>query len=110
MGDDDTSAIEAFQESRRSFQARWNANFFRRMLPGFFVFGAALFTPDPLRLPLALLGLAGFLWGLGRGVALIFEGRRCPRCRTVQPTQIHFPYRSCPGCGVRLSEGVRDSM
>ncbi len=106
---DESDIIEAFQERRRAFQARWNAHFFRRILPRFLAFAAALFIPPPLQWPVAIGAFAWFAWGFGTGVALLLEMRRCPRCEAVQRPNIQFPFRQCGGCGARLSHGVRDS-
>jgi hypothetical protein len=101
--------IEEFQRRSRAFQTEWNRNFLFLALPGFALFWLGLFVEGPMRMGLAGLGFLVFTGGLARGVSLMMRGRRCPGCEAVQKPAIHIPWRSCAGCGVRLSRGVTDS-
>jgi len=101
--------IEEFQRRSLTFQTEWNRNFLFLALPGFALFWLGLFIEGPLRMGLPALGLLIFSAGLARGVRLMMRGRQCPACGAVQKPAIHIPWRSCEGCGVRLSHGVKDS-
>jgi len=103
------AVIEEFQRRSRAFQAEWNRNFLFLALPGFALFWLGLFVEGPIRMGLAGLGFLVFAGGLARGVSLMTRGRKCPACGVVQKPAVHIPWRSCAGCGVRLSHGVKDS-
>lgn len=99
--------VEEYQERKREFQRLWNRNMLVGF-PGFVLF--ALGNPLLLdRQPLVIAGLALFGAALVRGVYLIFRYRRCPVCDRVQTPEWQFPYRTCTGCGARLSVGWKDS-
>jgi hypothetical protein len=55
------------------------------------------------------LGMALFLFAMARGALLLHRHLRCPVCDYFQKPSWKIPYRSCAGCGARLSVGVRDS-
>jgi len=101
--------IEEFQRRSRAFQTEWNRNLLSLALPGFALFWLGLFIEGPMGMGLPALGFLIFTAGLARGVRLMMRGRQCPACGAVQKPAMHFPWRSCAGCGVRLSHGVKDS-
>jgi len=101
----DADTIAEFQRRKREFQPRWNRNFLIFALPGFVLFAVG----GPLEKPLSLAGMGLFLVAVVRGACYIFRYRRCPVCAGLQLPAWHSPYRSCGGCGARLSWGWKDS-
>ena len=107
--DRDSAAIIAeYQERKRLFQRLWNRNMLLLATPGFILF--ALGNPlvlDSNRLVIA--GLVLFGPAVACGAYFVFRYRRCPACDRVQTPEWRFPYRSCLGCGARLSVVWKDS-
>jgi hypothetical protein len=108
--------IEEFQQRLRELKPQWNRNMLFVFLPGFLLCGAG--GPGGLLLPggkandnlwLIVPGIALCAIGLVRGAILLLRYRRCPQCNRFQNSEWRIPYRSCMGCGVRLSISVKDS-
>lgn len=108
--------VSAFQAQLRELKPLWNRNFLLLVLPGFVLFGWG--GPFGLLLPAGVphdirwmiySGIALFLAGAARGAWLMWTYRRCPACGRFQSPAWRMPFRTCLGCGVRLSMGVKDS-
>ncbi len=103
----DDDYISEFQKLRREFDPQWQRTIGFIFLPGFvlFVIGGQVASARALVYP----GLALMLVGVARGAWLVMKYRRCPACGAFQKPKVHYPYRSCEGCGARLSMGAKDS-
>jgi hypothetical protein len=99
--------IAEFQKRRRELQPHWKHTIGLVFFPGFVLFaiGGQLDF-----LGLVIPGLILCLAGFARGVQLILRYRRCPVCNSVQLPKVYHPYRTCVGCGSRLSVGAKDSI
>jgi len=53
-------------------------------------------------------GIVLFMIGVVRGVLMMSHYRRCPVCDKFQPPEIRIPYRTCLGCGTRLTRSWRE--
>lgn len=106
-------SIEAFQLRRAEFQPHWNRNIALLFAPGvvLLVLGGGLISGEHGKLAGAMFiaGLALFLAGMVRGVALMTRYLRCPSCERIQKPGWQYPFRKCRQCGVRLSHGIMDS-
>jgi hypothetical protein len=99
--------IAEFQRRQREFKPRWNRNIGILFFPGFVLF---LIGGQADRLWLVIPGIGLCLAGAVRGLLLVLRYRRCPECGALQMPKMHAPYRTCEGCGSRLSTGFKDSM
>jgi hypothetical protein len=114
--EDIPETVAEFQARLREGKPLWNRNFLRLFLPGFLLFGFG--GPLGLLMPggrannnrwMIFSGLALCLAGGARGAWLMWTYRRCPACGRFQRPEWRIPYRTCIGCGARLSMGVKDS-
>jgi hypothetical protein len=114
---DRESAIVAEYLSRlRELKPLWNRNILLLFLPGFLLFAAG--GPGGLLLPgghanrnlwLIVPGIALCAIGAFRGVRLMLKYRRCPVCDRFQSVEIRIPYRTCTGCGARLTHNWKET-
>jgi len=115
--DTDRKIIAEYARRKKEFQLHWNRNMLTLGFPGFILFGLGGLgegmlgrSPGNISVVVALVGFAIFAFALARGVFYYSsQYLRCPVCNKQQSPAIHFPYRSCDGCGQRLSEGWKDS-
>lgn len=111
----EAAVIAAYQARLRELKPRWERNFLFIFLPGFLMF--AIGGPGGLLLPggqahhnlwLIIPGVALCLIGGIRGFRLMSKYRRCPQCETFQQNEFRIPYRTCVGCGARLSSNWKE--
>ena len=95
---------------------QWNRNFLLLFLPGFLLFGIG--GPGGLLLPggqpnhnlwLVVPGIALCVIGGIRGVRLMLKYRRCPVCNRFQTVEMRIPFRTCAGCGARLTNDWKET-
>ena len=109
-------SVARFQEQLREFTPLWNRNILLFFLPGFLLFGwggpLGLLTPEDKPHDIRWMiytGIALCVVGAVRGAIIASRYRRCPVCNRFQLPEWRLAYRSCTGCGARLSLGVKDS-
>lgn len=112
----DARTVAEFHERLRELKPLWNRNFLLLFLPGFLLFGIG--GPGGLLLPgaeanhnlwLIVPGIALCLIGAVRGAMLMSRYRRCPVCEKFQPPEFRIPFRTCLGCGAKLSNDWKES-
>ena len=102
----DNDVIAEFQERRRQFKSHWTRTWLFFFLPGFIMFAASVLTDSSL---LFIPGFGLCVFALARGFMLKMRFLRCPVCGKGQSSGVSFPYRTCAGCGTRLSHGWKDT-
>ncbi len=109
-------SVVQFQEQLRESKPLWNRNILTVFLPGFLLFGwggpLGLLTPTGKPHDIRWMiyaGIALCVVGAVRGAIIASRYWRCPVCNRFQSPQWRIPYRSCLGCGARLSMGIKDS-
>lgn len=114
--DHEAAIVAEYQARLRELRPLWNRNFLLLFLPGFLLF--VIGGPGGLLLPggqanhnlwLIVPGIALCAAGAVRGVWLMLKYRRCPVCDRFQSVEMRIPYRSCLGCGARLSNDWKET-
>lgn len=114
--DHEAAIVAEYQTRLRELRPLWNRNFLLLFLPGFLLF--VIGGPGGLLLPggqashnlwLIVPGIALCAAGAVRGMRLMLKYRRCPVCDRFQSVEMRIPYRSCLGCGARLSNDWKET-
>ena len=103
----DGAVIDEFARRKVLFRKQWNRLIVFQWLPLFVVFGAIGYFGLDKSFPIVVIPLlVGVVAVVGlRAFRLVRTHHTCPVCDRWQRFGYFLPYRTCRGCGARLSKG-----